>query len=150
MKPTNKQVLVVDDDYNCYYLIEELLSNYNVDVIYENSGPSAMQFCLKNNPIDLVLMDVKMKEMNGFETALHIKGINKSIPIVFQTAYAREFKKDEFMKNIGNGYIEKPFQKEQLINEVKLFIEIDLKRSKGIKKQNNTLVNFIGSIFHFL
>jgi CheY-like chemotaxis protein len=94
-------------------------------------------------------MDVKMQEMNGFEAALHIKGINKNIPIVFQTAYAREFKKDEFMKNIGNGYIEKPFHKDQLINEVKLFVEIEQKKDHRILKPSRTIYNFISSIFHF-
>ncbi len=118
MRKDYQKILVVDDDNYNYILIKEILNKYKIEFSYASCGSEAIEFCIKDKQIDLILMDIKMKGMNGFETALHIKGFRKDIPILFQTAFAKEFNKDELMKSIGNGYIEKPIKRDVLINEI--------------------------------
>lgn len=126
MKNEFPKILVVDDDYNSFFLIKELLSNYNIDVLYASSGIDAIDQCKKDSTISLIFMDIKMKGINGVETALHIKDFRKDTPIIFQTAYAKDFAKDIFMKSIGNGFLEKPIKKDVLINEVKKHMNINI------------------------
>ncbi|MBI5541010.1 MAG: response regulator [Bacteroidia bacterium] len=125
MKTHNKSILIVDDQFINFYLIKELLANYKINVIYASCGIEAYEQCLKNENIALVFMDIKMKGINGFETAIHIKNIRKNLPIVFQTSYAKEFLKDELMNKIGNGFLEKPIKKETLLNEIKKHTNIE-------------------------
>ena len=145
MKKDMHKILVVDDDYTHYILTREQLNSFNVEVVYASCGSEAIENCIKDDQISLVLMDVKMKGMNGFETALHIKGFRKNLPILFQTAFAKEFNKDELMKSIGNGYMLKPIGKELLISEIMKFIPLtrisgsENKKDKKIK----TILSFV-------
>jgi len=140
MKKDNYTVLVVDDDFISYLLIKEMLSPFKIDLLYANCGSSAIKTCINNDDISLIFMDIKMKGMNGFETASFIKGFRKNVPIVFQTAYAEEFSHDAFMIQIGSGYIEKPIKKTTLMNEVNKYLNLEIKKTT-IKNEKITFLN---------
>lgn len=149
MKTDNPKILVVDDEYNNFYYIKELLSNFNINVLYASCGIEAFEQCIKNPNIVLILMDIKLKGINGFETALHIKSIRKDIPIIFQTAYAKDFAKDEFMTNIGNGFIEKPFKKDILYSEIEKHTKLNLNKNVNLKKNKTfKLSKIFTSLFY--
>jgi CheY-like chemotaxis protein len=120
-------ILVVDDEIYNYRLISDILHRYNVNVLYANCGSEAIEQCMKNSNISLIFMDIRMKGMNGFEVAEKIYGFRRNIPIVFQTAYAKDFLKDDLMISMDCGYLEKPIKKDMLINEVKKHINLSLK-----------------------
>jgi CheY-like chemotaxis protein len=147
MKNDKEKLLVVDDDFNNYIIIKELLSKYNIIVLYASCGIEAFEQCLNNN-LALILMDIRMKGINGFETALHIKSIRKNIPIVFQTAYAKDFAKDDLMKNIGNGFLEKPIKTDTLLQEVKKYININLNDVPLKKESSIKLKNIFSFLFY--
>lgn len=140
MKKDNYTVLVVDDDYISYLLIKEILSPYKIDLLYANCGSQAIKTCINNDDILLIFMDIKMKGMNGFETASFIKNFRKTVPIIFQTAYAEEFSNDPFMLQIGNGYIEKPIKKIKLIDEVNKYFNLDILKTNN---SNNEIVTSV-------
>lgn len=135
MKKDNYNVLVVDDDFISYLLIKEMLSPYKLSLLYADCGSQAIKTCINNDDISLIFMDVKMKGMNGFETASFIKNFRKNVPIIFQTAYAEAFSSDEFMLQIGNGYIEKPIKKTKLMNEVNKYLSLELIESKKMNSE---------------
>lgn len=110
---TNTQVLVVEDeDFNFNYL-EELLQRKKINYIRAKTGREALSL-FKNNPnIDLILMDIRLPEMDGFTVTQEIRKMNSKIPIIAQTAYALPGDKQKAIDAGCNDYIPKPIIEEQ-------------------------------------
>lgn len=100
-------LVVEDDDYNFFYL-EALFRKMNTEIIRANTGKEAVEICLNNHLINLVLMDLKLPEMNGFEATRQIKSIRKNLPIIAITAYAMISDKDMAIEAGCDDYISKP------------------------------------------
>ena len=97
LKTTPDFTLLVAEDEEVNYLyietIVEGISDYSIRIIQARDGQEAVDICRNNNAIDLVLMDIKMPVMNGFEASSLIKKIRPSLPIIAQTAYSTESEK---------------------------------------------------------
>jgi CheY-like chemotaxis protein len=117
-----KKILIVEDDYVCSQLIKELLADSQAEVFHALTASNAIDIVSKNAKIDLVIMDVQLPDMNGLQASTSIKGINKNIPIIIQTAYSFEsyMKKS---KEIGcDAYLLKPIDPVKLFDAIKKFI----------------------------
>lgn len=103
-------VLIAEDEFVNFFFLKALLEKLDgiQDVIHAENGEKAVEIC-KNNPhINLILMDIKMPEMNGFEAIQLIKEFRPNVPFIFQSAYATQEVKDE-AKNLGCvGFLTKP------------------------------------------
>ena len=110
-------ILLVDDDYTSFLLIEEILVPAKVKLIYASNGLIAVNMCHKG-AIDLVLMDLCMPVMDGFEAIKAIRLFLPNIPIIAISACA--FKTDlERCKEAGcNDYMSKPIEISKLIEMV--------------------------------
>ena len=109
-------VLVVDDDAINLALAEGLLSHKNMIVISATSGSEALDM-IDQQPIDLVLMDLEMPEMSGFETTKKLRqepGQGQSVPIIALTAHAFPEKRREVIEVGMNDLLAKPYKPEQL------------------------------------
>ena len=86
------KILVVDDREDNLFSIETLLEKDNYTIIKANSGRAALKILLKQHDFSLILMDVQMPDMNGFETAtiIYERDKLKQIPIIFITAHNQE------------------------------------------------------------
>ncbi len=118
--PEKKKILVAEDIDSNFKLIEYFLSGANVDVMRASNGKEAVKKCLADHTIDMVLMDIKMPIMDGYEATKVIRETDKNIPIIAETAYP-----DNVIKVIDNGcsgIITKPFNKEELLYTIKEFI----------------------------
>ncbi|WP_421919761.1 response regulator [Marinifilum sp.] len=114
-KVKNKTILVVEDEeFNRIYF-EELLNQIKCKVIVANNGVEAIEICENNQKIDLVLMDIKMPLMNGYEATKEIKKIRPNLPIIAQTAFALLGDKKKSLDNGCDDYIAKPVKKDVLI-----------------------------------
>jgi len=118
--------MVVDDDPKqisfLKYVLESLGNQY--EVISANNGMQCFQL-LKNNQIpDLILLDIMMPEMSGWEVLKNLKENSswKNIPVIFLTARTDEVAKD-VGGFLGDDYIEKPFKKEDLIKKIDNFLK---------------------------
>lgn len=110
-------VLVAEDDKINFKLIEKLLKNYNFKVLHAKDGLEAVEMCRTNSEIDLVFMDIKMPNLDGYGAFEQIKAFKPSLPIVAQTSYSFSEETDK-IKNLGfDDYITKPLDKQRL-NEV--------------------------------
>ncbi|MBN1970166.1 MAG: response regulator, partial [Candidatus Delongbacteria bacterium] len=110
-------VLVAEDEEVNYMYLEvlfedEIEGNYNL--IHAKNGQEAVEICITNNTIDLVLMDIKMPIMNGHEAAIKIKEKYPNLPVIAQTAYSTEADKQLALKHGCNDFISKPIKKEKL------------------------------------
>ena len=147
-KPT---ILVVDDHKPNVEIVIGILNNENYNIIPAFSGHEALEK-IKTIPVDLILLDIMMPKMNGFEVCKSIReDVNyKDIPIIFISALDEPEDIVQGFTLGGNDYVSKPFRKEELIARVKNYIE--LKKAKDmIKKQLNDLKEanrFILGVLH--
>jgi PAS domain S-box-containing protein len=114
----NKVVLIADDIDINFKLIEEILLPTKAKILWAKNGKEAVELCLKNDNIDLVLMDIRMPGMDGFEATREIKKHNRNLKIIGQTAYAHD---NEFQKCLNEGfdnYISKPIKIEVLLSTI--------------------------------
>jgi len=111
----NAVILVAEDEDINFYYLQLITKSANATILRATNGLEAVEIC-KNNPnIDIVLMDIKMPELNGYEAAKQIKQFRPNLPIIAQTAYG--FPDDEKRAlAIGcDAYIAKPIAKESLL-----------------------------------
>jgi len=114
-KSGQKTILIVEDEeFNRIYF-EELLNQINCKVVIANNGIEAVEICKKNASIDLILMDIKMPLMNGYEATQAIKKIRPNLPIIAQTAFALLGDKKKSLENGCDDYVAKPVKKDTLI-----------------------------------
>ncbi len=108
-------ILIAEDEKSNLFYLQEVLNVTNVKLFHARNGEEAVQICKDNDNIDLVLMDVKMPKMNGFEATETIKQIKPKLPIIAQTAYAMTGDKDKALQAGCDDYISKPINNSELI-----------------------------------
>ena len=137
------RVLIVDDNENNLYTLNALIRRYmDVEVLQAGSGKQALEIALGNPRIDLIVLDVQMPEMDGFQTAsmLKVRQKTKDIPIIFLTA---AYKTDEFQKKgyeVGAAdYLLKPIDDNQLINKISTYLRL-IEKERAMNLQLEALV----------
>jgi signal transduction histidine kinase len=116
----NKTILVVEDESSNYKYVEALLIN-RVNLVWVNNGIDAIKIC-EEAPIDLILMDVKLPKIDGFEATRRIKAIKPNMPVIAVTAYAMEADKNESIQAGCDNYISKPYKMEELFSLINTYI----------------------------
>jgi hypothetical protein len=112
-----KILIAEDEDFADTYLTI-ILRGMSSEVLHAKSGIEAVELCENNNDIDLVLMDIKMPNMDGYEATVEIRKFNKKVIIIAQTAYALAGDREKAL-NIGcDDYISKPIDKAILIKKI--------------------------------
>ncbi len=120
---SDKTILIAEDEKSNYRYLEVLLSQTNVKLIHALNGFETIELFQKNN-IDLILMDIKMSEMDGLEATRRIKKIDSKIPIIAQTAFAMENDEKMSLEAGCDDYIAKPIKREKLLDLInKYFVE---------------------------
>jgi len=118
-------ILIVDDSRNNLFTLHTLIKEYvEANILQANSGTDALKILLKES-VDLILLDVQMPDLDGFETAKAIRSRKKTqhIPIVFLTAaYKAEEFKDRGFEMGGVDYLTKPIDPTQLISRIKTYV----------------------------
>ncbi|MBN1251730.1 MAG: response regulator [Bacteroidales bacterium] len=111
----DKIVLIAEDEEINYLFLEEVINKTGATVIWAKNGKEAIEF-FKSNKVDLVLMDIKMPEMNGFEAMKIIKKLNNKIIVIAQTAFAMSGEKEEILDAGFDKYIPKPIKISKLLS----------------------------------
>ncbi len=130
-------ILIVDDNSNNVKIIAITLRAFNYKLVIATNGQSAIEMVEKTRP-DLVLMDVMMPGMDGYETCEKIKAKkdNENIPVIFLTALSEKANIIRGFEVGGVDYITKPFNKEELISRVKTHLELKFTRDELQKNSN--------------
>lgn len=130
-------ILIVDDNSNNVKIIAITLRAFNYKLVIATNGQSAIDMVEKTRP-DLVLMDVMMPGMDGYETCERIKSKkeNENIPVIFLTALSEKANIIRGFEAGGVDYITKPFNKEELISRVKTHLELKFTRDELQKNSN--------------
>ncbi|RLD61947.1 MAG: hybrid sensor histidine kinase/response regulator, partial [Bacteroidetes bacterium] len=118
-----KTILVVEDEDSNYVLLDKILKTKKAEVIIATDGASAINIISKNGrPIDLVLMDIKMPGINGYDATKKIKELRKDLPIIAQTAFNMNGEKEKCLALGFDDFIAKPFDKETLMVKINKWI----------------------------
>ncbi len=118
-KNSEVTILIAEDELSNFMYLEELLEVYEYKIIHAINGKKAVELVNEDSSIDLILMDIKMPKMNGFEATKEIRKINKSIPIIAQTAYAMAEDRAKAINAGCNDYLAKPISSRLLAQVLK-------------------------------
>jgi len=118
----SKTILVAEDVDDSYYVIENMLKETGATIVRAIDGSEAVDLCKKVQKIDLILMDMRMPRMNGYEATIEIKKLNPEIPIIAQTAFAIRGDKDKALKAGCDDYLTKPINPKILIARINFWL----------------------------
>ncbi|SDX94871.1 hypothetical protein SAMN05444411_11266 [Lutibacter oricola] len=118
------KILIVDDDESAREYLSIILENFNVEILLANNGKEALTICETNLDIDLILMDLKMPILNGYEAIKEIKKINNNVVIIAQTANAFLSDKEKTLNAGFNDYLAKPISRNHLISVMQKYINL--------------------------
>lgn len=110
-------ILVIEDDKYNYEFLEIVLQGIGAKIFWAQTANKGFQF-FENESIDLVLMDIKLPDKNGYELTKEFKALKSKIPIVAQTAYALSGDRERAMEAGCDAYISKPIRKDKLITMI--------------------------------
>jgi CheY-like chemotaxis protein len=120
----NKKVLVVDDDIRNVYSLTNALEEEDITCFVAENGKIALKMLKENPQIDMVLMDIMMPEMDGYEATREIRKIARfdKIPIVALTAKAMKGDREKCLAAGMSDYISKPVNIEQLLSLMRVWL----------------------------
>ncbi len=119
-----KTILVVDDDMRNVFAISSLLENNQIKVIVGKNGKDGIDKLKKNSNIDLVLMDIMMPEMDGYEAMRRIRKEKKyeTLPIIALTAKAMKEDREKCIAAGASEYLSKPVEKDKLLSLLRVWL----------------------------
>ena len=112
----NATILIAEDDQSSFLYLSTLLDEVDCDIIHCKNGNETVAECRKNSAIDIILMDLKMPGMDGYEATRKIREFNADVCIIAQTAYALSTDIDKALQTGCNDYISKPIEAKELVN----------------------------------
>jgi PAS domain S-box-containing protein len=124
-KSSNSSPILVaeDDETNFYYLNTLLVRETSSQILHASNGAEAVKLFKENPGVKLILMDMKMPEMDGFEATRQIKKISKDVHIIAITAYAMSGDEDKVIAAGCDEYLSKPINRKSLLDKIGEFIK---------------------------
>ncbi|MDD2219310.1 MAG: response regulator [Desulfoplanes sp.] len=121
---SGKKVLIVDDDFRNIFALSAMLEQQNMIVTYAESGVDCLKLINENADTDIVLMDIMMPEMDGYDATRKIRKISKfkNLPIIALTAKAMKGDREKCIQAGASDYITKPVEKEQLLSLLRVWL----------------------------
>ena len=117
------KILIAEDDESSSQLISIVVRKFAGEIINVRTGIEAIEACRINPNIDLILMDIQMPEMDGYEATRQIRQFNTDVVIIAQTAYALSGDRGKAIEAGCTDYISKPIKTENLLNMVRKHIK---------------------------
>jgi two-component system, cell cycle response regulator DivK len=119
----NKTILIVEDDEISMEFLRELLTPSKVKILMAMDGQKAIDVCMENDTIDLVLMDVRLPLINGREAMIEIKKKRPNLPVIAQTAFAMSGDKEKYLSSGFDDYVSKPIIMDEILSKISKFFE---------------------------
>lgn len=110
-----KKVLIVEDDPAGSFLLSEIMAHTQIEVRLVENGREAVDICKKDTDIDIVLLDMQVPGMSGYDAARAIRKSHKDLPIIAQSAFVLTEDKDRAIQAGCNAHISKPLDTFELL-----------------------------------
>jgi CheY-like chemotaxis protein len=118
----NKKILIAEDEETNYLFIEAILEDTKAKIFWAKNGSDAVQIFTQQKDIDLILMDIKMPEMDGLTATRHIREKDTAVPIIAQTAYAMSEDKAKCLNAGCDDYLTKPINHKVLLSTIEKYL----------------------------
>jgi CheY-like chemotaxis protein len=118
------KILIAEDEEFSNIYLSEVVKKISSEIFHAKSGTTTVEICKNNPDIDLILMDIRMPEMDGYEATLEIRKFNKDVIIIAQTAYGLDRDMDKAIEVGCNNYIAKPIGKSKLLEMIGKYFTI--------------------------
>jgi len=120
----DKTILIADDDMRNIFALSSALQAYDLKIVIANNGREAIERLSENNQIDLVLMDIMMPEMDGYEAmrVIRTKKEFSRLPIIALTAKAMKNDREKCIEAGANDYISKPVDMDKLLSMLRVWL----------------------------
>ena len=115
-------ILIAEDDAVSRLLLKKNLTDENINTLFAVNGKEAVEMVQQHQEINIVLMDIRMPVMNGFDTTRVIKELRPDLPVIVQTAFTSKDEKDKSHEAGCDGYITKPINKVELLELITLLL----------------------------
>jgi CheY-like chemotaxis protein len=119
---TGKTILVVEDEMANFKFLDIVLKRTGAQIYHAISGKRSVELVQEHPELDIVLMDIKLPDINGYEATRMIKGFRKSIPVIAQTAFAMAGDEIKAKEAGCDGYISKPIEAQKLLKLLNGFL----------------------------
>jgi len=119
----DKLILIVEDYEASYLLLKEAIKKTRVQILWSMRGEEAIEICKSINNIDLVLLDIRLPDINGLEVAKQIRKFRNELPIIAMTAYSSKEVEKKSIEAGCNDYISKPIKPEVIISLIGKYLE---------------------------
>ena len=119
IEPKSLKILIAEDESNSAFFLKTLFKRYARELIHAETGEQTVEICRNNPDIDVVLLDIKMPDIDGYTAAKMIREFNKNMIIIAQTAFAMKGDREKAIDAGCNDYIAKPLKKEPLLDIIK-------------------------------
>jgi len=119
------KVLIAEDDESSFLYLSSALRGIYSELLKASNGTDAVELCKAHSDIDLILMDIKIPLMDGYEVTRKIREFNQEVVIIAQTAYAMMGDREKALEAGCNGYIAKPVDRETLKSLIHSFFPDD-------------------------
>jgi len=120
---SGKKILVVEDDTSGFMFIYEILKSSGADILRAENGIEAINMLSSEKKPDIIIMDIKLPGIDGYEATRRIREKNKVIPIIANTAYAMIGDREKSIESGCNDYISKPTDRMQLLDLISKYLK---------------------------
>jgi CheY-like chemotaxis protein len=118
----DKVILIVEDEHINFRYLQEILKKTQAQIIRAENGHDAVDIA-KNSQLDLILMDIKLPVMDGYEATKQIREFNKDIPIIAQTAYVMSGEEEKTRQVGCNDYLTKPLRIKTVLDTLSKYLQ---------------------------
>lgn len=118
---SEKTILIAEDVESNYLFLEEVIGRTGAKIIWATNGQNAIDIFTQND-IDLILMDIQMPLLNGFDATRAIKKIDPKVPVISQTAYAMAEDRGKSIAAGCDDYISKPISSQKLLSLIDKYL----------------------------
>jgi len=115
---TNHTILIVDDVKENFVFLKGLLNHTKAQLLWAKNGQEAVNICRENKSINIILMDIRMPVLNGFEASAIIKKENPNIRIIAQTAFSNPDDRKKCLDSGCDEYLKKPIDYKQIVSAI--------------------------------
>ena len=122
MEWKNKSILIVEDDPDSTSYLLQILERTSASITHVTHGEEAVKICREGQPCDLILMDIRLPDLDGLETSRQIRNLRPNIPQIAQTAFVFPDNPNYYLKQGFDSFIYKPYRVKDLLTLLEPFI----------------------------
>lgn len=115
---SGRKILIVEDDSSSRLYLNKILEKYGVIILNAGDGSEAFDIVMNNPDLDIVLMDIQLPGMDGYDTTIKIREVRPEIIIIAQTAYGLLTEREKITEAGFNDFIIKPILSKNLIEKL--------------------------------